>query len=73
MLGEFSQKKRARTMQDISNTSSRIMQDMQDTSNTNFQDLGSTSGGQNFNNQKKARLCQKCKQPGHYAPHCQNV
>jgi len=62
--------------EDISNTSiqdPRIMQDMQDTSNTNFQDLGSTSGGQNFNNQKKARLCQKCKQPGHYAPCCQNV
>ncbi|PKB91851.1 hypothetical protein RhiirA5_447282, partial [Rhizophagus irregularis] len=42
----------------------RKLQAMQDVTNTIEQ--GSSV-------QKRSRLCQKCKQPGHYAPRCPNL
>ncbi|PKY56929.1 hypothetical protein RhiirA4_477590, partial [Rhizophagus irregularis] len=54
--GELPQKKKTKTIRDI----------------TNVNDQHSGPVIQDFSNQKRVRHCQKCKKTGHYAPRCPN-
>ena len=55
--GELPQKKKIKAIRDV----------------TNVNDQHSRSAIQDSSNQKRARLCQKCKKTGHYAPRCPNI